>query len=39
VSPPGSGNGAPREVATITAEAEALFAAFGGMLQLDACFP
>lgn len=36
---PGSGNGAPRDVATIASEAEALFAAFGGMPQIDACFP
>jgi hypothetical protein len=36
---PNSGNGKPRSIAEINAEAERLFNAWGGIKQLEACFP
>jgi hypothetical protein len=35
---PGSGNNQPRSTDEITAEADSLFEAFGGMDQIDTCF-
>lgn len=36
---PGSGNGRPRNINEITTEANSLFDAFGGIDQIDVCFP
>lgn len=36
---PGSGDGRPRPLEEIAAEAQQRFAAMGGLAQLDACFP
>jgi len=36
---PNSGNGRPRSIGEINGESERLFEAWGGMAQLEACFP
>ena len=36
---PNSGNGTPRPIAEINSESEGLFETWGGMAQIEACFP